>query len=619
MSIAATSEKKSEQHSPTIERLRRVWHLIPRVLRWRLSMAAIIMAMTSAASTAVALLLGSLIDRIQTGSDAAERSQLYVSAGLVLGLLALTYLMRELLNLARRALVESTCTRINQEMQLRTISHTLKIDLNKLGAEKSGTLHGKIFRSVDGLVHFMRVMFLDCLPALLTGLFAFTAALTKQPLVGLFMLGVIPLSLFITFRQLRTQKGVRLQLMRDCEEIDGMVVEQFNGVEYIRVANTYDQEFNRLSDATEARRKREFRHHFEMSFYGFAKAINEAFFHIVVLGLATYLAINGHISYGDVLTISVLYLNVMAPLNEVHRVMDEGHEASLRVDDLFRLLDEPLDESFACEATQRITFTEQEPLIELNQLTVSYRTREGKKKRALDNLDLTIHHGDMIGVAGRSGAGKSTWIKVLLRLLHPEQGEVKLGKTPLGLVGRDELARTIGYVGQNPFVFSGTIHDNIAYGNGAVTGDQVAEAAKLANLHNEILEMPGQYQAHVTERGQNLSGGQRQRIALARILLKQAPLLILDEATSALDNISERHVQRSLGITNADRTTIVIAHRLSTLKDCDTILVFDEGRIAERGTYAELVNQGGIFAELVRSAETGILQPASPPPEPALT
>jgi ATP-binding cassette, subfamily B, bacterial len=187
---------------------------------------------------------------------------------------------------------------------------------------------------------------------------------------------------------------------------------------------------------------------------------------------------------------------------------------------------------------------------------------------------------------------------------------VNLGQTPLHLVGRDELARTIGYVGQNPFVFAGTISENIGYGNGAVTGDQIAEAAKLANLHDEILEMPGQYQAQVTERGQNLSGGQRQRVALARILLKQAPLLILDEATSALDNISERHVQRSLGLTNADRTTIVIAHRLSTLKDCDSILVFDEGRIAERGTYAELVAKGGIFAELVRSAETGILPEA---------
>jgi ATP-binding cassette, subfamily B, bacterial len=601
------SQESSGKHSPMLRRLRRVWSLVPRVQRYRLIMAAIIMALTSAASTAVALLLGGLVDRIQPSNNEQERGELYYAAAWVLGLLALTYVVRELLNLARRALVENSCTRINQDMQLRAISHTLKIELGKLGAEKTGALHGKIFRSVDGLVRFMRLMFLDCLPAFLTGLFAFTAALTKQPLVGIFMLGVIPLSLYITIRQLRSQKGVRLQLMRDCEEIDGMVVEQFNGVEYIRVANTYDHEFQRLGDAMRTRRQREVRHHIEMAVYGLAKALNEGFFHIVVLGLATYLAIDGQISYGDVLTISVLYLNVMAPLNEVHRVLDEGHESSLRVDDLFHLLDEPLDPSFDREAIKTISLATGEPIVELRQLLVHYHTPEGKIKRALDDLDLTIEHGQTIGVAGRSGAGKSTWIKVLLRLLHPERGEVRLGGTPLALVGRDELARTIGYVGQNPFVFAGTIHDNIAYGNGAVTGDQVAEAARLANLHDEILEMPGQYQAEVTERGQNLSGGQRQRIALARILLKQAPLLILDEATSALDNISERHVQRSLGLTNADRTTIIIAHRLSTLKDCDQILVFDEGRIAERGTYSELVEQGGIFSELVHSAETGIL------------
>jgi ATP-binding cassette subfamily B protein len=609
--MTTPSADNSPNTSPLLARLRRVWHLIPRVQRWRLGIAASIMALTSAANTAVALLLGQLVDRIQPGSNAPERGELYLAATWILGLLALTYVVRELLNLARRTLVENSCTRINKEMQLRTISHTLKIDLDKLGAEKSGALHGKIFRSVDGLVHFMRLMFLDCLPALLTGFFAFAAALTKQPLVGVCMLGVIPLSLYITIRQLRTQKGVRLQLMRDCEEIDGMVVEQFNGVEYIRVANTHDQEFNRLNEAMEARRKREVHHHYEMSLYGLAKALNEGFFHIIVLSLATYLAINGRITYGDVLTISVLYLNVMAPLNEVHRVLDEGHESSLRVDDLFKLLDEPVDPSFAREATETLSLSVGEPIVQLQQLLVSYRTPEGKIKRALDKVDLTIKHGEMIGVAGRSGAGKSTWIKVLLRLLHPQEGTVIFGQRPLPLVGRDELARTIGYVGQNPFVFAGTIAENIAYGNGAVTGDQIAEAAKLANLHDEIQEMPGQYQALVTERGQNLSGGQRQRVALARILLKQAPLLILDEATSALDNISERHVQRSLGLTNADRTTIVIAHRLSTLKDCDTILVFDEGRILERGTYAQLVDQDGIFAELVRSAELGILPDSS--------
>jgi ATP-binding cassette subfamily B protein len=197
---------------------------------------------------------------------------------------------------------------------------------------------------------------------------------------------------------------------------------------------------------------------------------------------------------------------------------------------------------------------------------------------------------------------------VLLRLVHAAKGQVFIGPQPLADVTRAELAKLIGYVGQNPFVFAGTIAENIAYGNDGVELKAIQEAAKLANVHDEILQMPGGYDAPITERGQNLSGGQRQRLALARILLKKTPILILDEATSALDNISERHVQRSLGIVNTDRTTILVAHRLTTLKDCDRIVVFDQGKICEMGSYDELFQRGGMFASLVRSGEKGVLE-----------
>src|SRR5581483_4298010 len=207
---------------------------------------------------------------------------------------------------------------------------------------------------------------------------------------------------------------------------------------------------------------------------------------------------------------------------------------------------------------------------------VSYETADGQLRRALDGVSLSIRHGQTIGVAGRSGSGKSTWLRVLMRLTHPQAGQFLLGGVPLESVSRETIGRLVGYIGQVPFVFSGTIRDNIVYGNQGATPEQIEEAARLANIHDEILAMPNGYESRVSERGQNLSGGQRQRLALARIFLKNPAILILDEGTSALDNISERMVQRAISAARADRTVILVAHRLSTLIETDRIFVFDD-------------------------------------------
>ncbi len=590
-----------------LRRFIQVWHLVLRVHKKALGGAALVMALTSATGTAVALLLGGLVDAVAGQPDEqADRAALYRHAALFLGLIAGAYVLREALNVVRRYLVENTCSRINRDMSVRLVSHLLRADMAVLAQDRLGTLHGRIFRSVDGFVRFLRVAFLEFLPAILTGVFALVAALTKQPLLGLIMVGVIPLAVWLTVRQLISQKGVRLTLLRDCEEIDGAVVEQLSGIEYIRAANTVTEEMRRLAEATEKRRRREIRHHFEMSLFGGAKALNEGFFHIVVLALAIYLAIQGRITVGDVLTFSVLFLNVMAPLAEIHRVIDEGHEASLRVGDLLEMLAVPLDSSFETHERQEPFLARGEPVIDLSDLVVEYTCPEGKRHRALDGVALTIRHGETIGIAGRSGGGKSTWIKVLLRLTHPLCGQVRLGGAPMREVSREAIGRLVGYVGQNPFVFAGTIAENIAYGNPHPNREAIEHAARLAALHDEIMAMPGGYDARVSERGQSLSGGQRQRLAIARVLLKEPPILILDEATSALDNISERLVQRALGIRDPNCTTILVAHRLSTLRDTDRIFVFDEGRICEVGTYDDLLCRGGIFAQLVASAEQGV-------------
>jgi ATP-binding cassette subfamily B protein len=588
-------------------RARQAWRLVPRRHKLALGVAALVMALTSLCNTALPILLGRLVARIIHGThDGLSHRALYEVTAWFLMWIGGAYLLREGLNVLRRYLVENASTRINRDMNVKLVSHLMKTDLAKLSQEKVGALHGRIFRSVDGLVRFLRISFLDFFPALFTGTFALVMAVWKQPLLGVVMVGVIPVAVFLTVRQLISQKGVRLKLMRASEEIDGAVVEQLGGIEYVRAADTQQLEVKRMARACEKRRAKEIRHHFQMSLFGCAKALNDGLFHVLVLGTALYLAIDGRIDLGDVVMFSGLFLSVMAPLSEVHRVLDEGHEASLRVGDLLEMMAEPVDRSFRTAAGQTPLLAPGRPVVELENLQVEYTTPAGKRFRALDGVSLAIRHGETIGVTGRSGSGKSTWLKVLLRLTHPCGGRVLVGGVPLEQVTREDIGRLIGYVGQNPFVFAGTIAENIAYGIEHATADDIRRAAQLAHLHEEILQMPGGYKAEIRERGQNLSGGQRQRLAIARILLKRPQVLILDEATSALDNISERYVQRALGVVDPDRTTILVAHRLSTLRDADRIFVFSDGRVVEVGRYDELVQRGGVFADLVMSAENGL-------------
>ncbi|MDB5352252.1 MAG: ABC-type multidrug transport system, ATPase and permease component [Planctomycetota bacterium] len=599
--------------TPGARRAHAVWGLVSPGRKLALGGAVLVMGIGSVASTGIPVGLGMLVNAINPETHkGVPRADLAKSAAIFLGLIGLAYLVRETLGVLRRYLVERTCTRIDRDLCVRVVGHLMRVDLSALGHEQVGALHGRITRSVDGFVRFLRITFLDFLPAILTGTFALIAALCKQPGIALAMAGVAPLSLALTIWQLITQKGVRLGLLRCREQMDGTVVEQLAGLDYVRAANTHHREIDRVARVAEGRRATELRHHFEMSLFGSAKALNEGLFHLIVVAFAVGLCLKGGISYGDILMFSVLFLNVMAPLNEIHRFIDETHDCSLKVGDLIDLLQRPEDRAFCPVSPREPALEVGDPLFVSEQLYVDYTTADGQFRRALDGLTLTVRHGETIGVAGRSGCGKTTWLRVLMRLVHPSSGYAAIGGVPLDSVSRESIGRLVGYVGQNPFVFSGTIAENIAYGMDGVSYDQLVQAATMAHLHEEILAMPGGYQARVSERGQNLSGGQRQRLALARVFLKNPPILILDEATSALDCISERKIQQAVASARRDRTVILVAHRLSTLIDTDRILVFDAGRIVESGPYDDLVRRNGVFADLVRHANGD--GPAEPEP-----
>jgi ATP-binding cassette subfamily B protein len=221
--------------------------------------------------------------------------------------------------------------------------------------------------------------------------------------------------------------------------------------------------------------------------------------------------------------------------------------------------------------------------------------------------------GETHAIVGSTGAGKSTVVKLLLRLYDTGTGRIALDGVDVRNVPLAELRRAVGYVGQDVFLFQGTVRENLAYGRPDASDAELERAARLAEAHDFIAELPDGYDTIVGERGQKLSGGQRQRLSIARAILKDPPLLVLDEATSAVDNETEAAIQRSLELVGRDRTVIVIAHRLSTVRHADRIHVLEAGRIVESGTHDELLGDRGMYAALwrIQTGEVHALRPSA--------
>jgi subfamily B ATP-binding cassette protein MsbA len=238
--------------------------------------------------------------------------------------------------------------------------------------------------------------------------------------------------------------------------------------------------------------------------------------------------------------------------------------------------------------------------MEFASVTYEYPARNPGEETslALNDVSLVIPEGKKVALVGFSGAGKTTMVDLIPRFIDPTKGVVTLGGVNLKDLSTRELRQSIAMVGQHTFLFNDTIYNNIAYGNPTATREQVIAAAKAAFAYDFVMSLPSGFESVVGEAGMTLSGGERQRLAIARAILKDAPILILDEATASLDNRAEREVQNAIQALERGRTTVVIAHRLSTVRDADIIVVMSGGRVVEKGTHEELLNRGGEYSRL---------------------
>ncbi len=414
--------------------------------------------------------------------------------------------------------------------------------------------------------------------------------------VKLFVIAVIIVVLYViivlTFN--KWYEKLNRKQMEDNSQLTSYMVESLNGIQTVKAYNAE----RKVKLETEIKFVKLLKSIFKLSWVSNMQSSLKIFVELVggviILWVGGVSVINGEMTIGALITFNSLLAYFLDPVKNLINLQPQMQTAVVAADRLGEILD------LEAEKTEKES-RKMAPLtlagdIQIRNLDFRYGTR----RQVLSDINLTIKKGEKVAFVGESGSGKTTLSKLLLHLYSPEKGEILINGNNIEDIRLECLRERIAYIPQETFLFSGSIYDNLVLGMDDVDMDNVVEAAKLAQAHDFINELPLRYETRLEENGANLSGGQRQRLAIARAMLKKPDILILDEATSNLDSITERALDKTINEFSKEMTTIFIAHRLSTIKDCDRIFVMDKGKIIEQGTHKELSESGGKYAELVR-------------------
>jgi ATP-binding cassette, subfamily B, bacterial len=433
----------------------------------------------------------------------------------------------------------------------------------------------------------------DLFIAIMTFIGAFCIMLTINVKLAIVAILIVPMLVWlITYCNIRMNKAWK-QMYSDIADVNARVEDSVSGVRVVQSFTNEQFEIGRFSKDNQKFRLAKLVAYKVMSFSSSGIYMMTRFFTLVVLVFGAWLSFTGELSYGNLVGF-VLYVNVLfKPIDKISALMElypKGMAGFKRFLELIDTEPEVLDKKDAVE----VDYLRGD--IKFRDVTFGYEDH----RPVLQGINLNIPAGETVAFVGPSGAGKTTICSLIPRFYDVNEGAITIDGMDVRELTKKSLRSQIGIVQQDVFLFTGTLRENIAYGKLGATQEEVEEAARRAHLEDFIHSLPDGYETQIGERGLKLSGGQKQRLAIARMFLKNPPILILDEATSALDTETEMIIQKALSELAKNRTTLVIAHRLATIRNADRIVVVTEDGIAEEGGHDELIEQGGIFANLHR-------------------
>lgn len=582
--------------------LRRLWRYAGGY-RKRIIIASIWSFLNKAVDIAPPFLIGMAIDVVVNGTDSmlgrlgveGQKQQIIVIAILSAVIWGLESLFEYLYGVEWRNLAQS----IQHGMRVDTYEHIQELDVAYFEDRATGDLMAVLNDDINQLERFLDVGANEVIQLLTTVVLIGASFFIIAPSVA--WLAFLPVPI-ILWGSLVFQKRIEPRYAAVREEaaaINSQLSNNLGGMSTIKAFTAEDREVERITEASQSYRQAN----------AAAIKLSSAFTPLIRVAIlfgftamliwGGFLALDGSLNVGLYSVMVFLTQRLLWPLTRLGQTVDLYQRAMASTKRILDVLDtEPTIEN----GQQALTADEARGGIAFNAVTFSY----DPGFPVLNDANLEIAPAETTAFVGSTGSGKTTIIKLLLRFYDPDSGSITVDGHDIRTLDHADLRKWIALVSQDVFLFYGTVADNIAYGVTSATQDQIVEAAKAAEAHEFILELPNGYDTVIGERGQKLSGGQRQRLSIARALLTDAPILVLDEATSAVDNETEAAIQRSLARVSHNRTMVVIAHRLSTIRNADRIYVIDAGSVVETGTHDELLSLNGVYTSLW-NVQTGVV------------